>query len=128
MVSSIGRRISHLLYYRRKRTINDYALQLTLYLIYHYQLAFHLLRFYMWKMYLGNPHLSDSEWVLMGIRYGLNRGVSQGTPVSANWNCVTANDQLMILTIISWKRLSLAELQVHLKMFLWLLCNQIFLK
>ena len=48
-------------------------------------------------MYLENLHLSDSEWVLMGIRYGFNLGVNQGTPVSAKRNCVTAYDQPMII-------------------------------
>ena len=48
-------------------------------------------------MYLENLHLSDSEWVLMGIQHGFNLGVNQGTPVSANRNCATANDQPMII-------------------------------
>ena len=37
-----SQRSTHLFRYPRKRTINDYPLQLTLYLMYRYQLVFHL--------------------------------------------------------------------------------------
>eukprot|EP00794_Sanderia_malayensis_P001375 gene1375-biopygen1124 len=55
------------------------------------------LRVYVWREFLLHSLHPDAQWVLQGITFGFDIGVTGGNPASAGRNCVSATRQSAVI-------------------------------